>query len=191
MSTAKHALFCLLMVAVASSLPVTAQEPSAPVVPPAGDVLKNGGMFELFLEVAGDANLKAQLNGDGPLTLFVPRDQAFDELDQETRDALRDPANKALLARLIRYHMVGDNVGINAEIWKEGADVDSLSGEKLTLKKNGTRFTLNGNVRVIKADIPSGNAVIHIIDKVLLPPEFKVALESAKPAKSGKPRKRS
>lgn len=168
-----------------SFVPLFAQEKDTS---PSFQVLQKGGMFELFLEGVSDSDLKAKLNGPGTYTLFVPRDQAFAELDQETLEALRLPANKELLARLIRYHIVEQPVTSQREDLAKGAELTCLNGEPLKLKKSGSRLTINGNIRIIKADIKTGNGIIHVIDKVLVPPEFKIALQPAKPKKPAKRR---
>lgn len=170
---------------VLSSAPLSAQEKNST---PSYQVLQKGGMFQLFLEGIGESELKAMLNGPGTYTLFVPRDQAFDELDQETLEALRLPKNKELLARLIRYHIVEQPITSQQEDLPKGAELTCLNGETIKLKKSGSRLTVNNNIRIIKADIKTGNGVIHIIDKVLVPPEFKIALQPAKPKKPAKRR---
>ena len=55
---------------------------------------------------------------------------------------------------------------------KEGkGDVETLSGEKITLVKSGhdIKVEYNGGVsNVVKADVFASNGVIHAIDKVIL-----------------------
>ncbi len=178
--------FCLVFATAALSLaPASADEKTSVS---SYHVLDKGGMFDLFLEGVGESELKAKLNGPGSFTLFVPRDQAFDELDQETLEALRLPANKELLAKLIRYHVVEEPITSQREDLPKGTELTCLNGETIKLKKSGSRLTVNGNIRIIKADIRTGNGVIHIIDKVLVPQEFKIALQPAKPKKPAKRR---
>lgn len=178
-------LSLLLAAAALSSAPVSGEEIKNTS---SYQVLEKGGMFALFLEGIGSSELRAKLSGPGTYTLFVPRDQAFDELDQETLEALRLPANKELLARLIRYHVVEQPVTSQREDLPKGTELTCLNGETLKLKKSGSRLLVNDNIRIIKADIKTGNGVIHIIDKVLVPPEFKIALQPAKPKKPAKRR---
>ncbi|MEM1059252.1 MAG: fasciclin domain-containing protein [Verrucomicrobiota bacterium] len=137
------------------------------------DVLRKAGMFRTFLKGAGDEQIQGFLSTGTSLTIFVPRDEAFAALDEETRQALTLPENKELLKRLVRSHIVENEFHGSFE---GRAELVSLAGEPVAYRKRGERITLNGNVRVIKADIGASNGIIHVIDKVILPPDFKVAL---------------
>ena len=47
--------------------------------------------------------------------------------------------------------------------------VDALNGKGIAIDaRHGVE--LNGNTRIVKADVVASNGVIHVIDKVLMPP---------------------
>jgi len=166
------ALLTILLLAAAPTAHAQTQRPQANVV----EVIQKAGMFKTFLSGIGENELRARLSGEAPVTLLLPRDEAFEELDEQTRAALLDPEKRELLKQLILFHVVEEAVPSSFE--GDKLEVASLSGEVVKLNKRGKRFTVNGNIRVIKADIPAKNGVIHVIDKVIIPPEFKVALKA-------------
>jgi uncharacterized surface protein with fasciclin (FAS1) repeats len=51
---------------------------------------------------------------------------------------------------------------------KDGQQLTTIQGEKLTVKTTGGKVTVNG-ANVVQADVMSNNGVAHVIDKVLMP----------------------
>lgn len=101
-------------------------------------------------------------------TVFAPTDEAFNALGQDTINALLNDRER--LTDILLYHVVADTV-------VDAATVVSLSGQS-TVAANGDNLSLNvedGNVfvnlsRVTTADVGAINGIIHVIDRVLLPP---------------------
>jgi uncharacterized surface protein with fasciclin (FAS1) repeats len=83
-----------------------------------------------------------------------------------TLDALLKPENKEKLAQLLTYHVVSGKV--ESATLKSG-DVPSLLGKPITVTVKGKKVMVN-EATVTKADVPASNGVIHLIDKVILPP---------------------
>ena len=104
------------------------------------------------------------------LTVFAPTDAAFAKLPKATLDGLL--ADPAKLKTVLLYHVVGAKI--------TSKDVKGMGGHGSPKTLNGATInvtTINGSVyvndaKVIKADIPSSNGVIHAIDTVLLPPDM-------------------
>ena len=112
------------------------------------------------------AGLEETLSGEGPFTVFAPTDEAFAALPPGTLDALLKPENKEKLAQLLTYHVVSGKV--ESTTLKSG-DVPSLLGRPITVTVKGKKVMVN-EATVTKADVPASNGVIHLIDKVILPP---------------------
>lgn len=112
------------------------------------------------------AGLEETLSGEGPFTVFAPTDEAFAALPPGTLDALLKPENKEKLAQLLTYHVVSGKV--ESKTLKSG-DVPSVLGKPVTVTVKGKKVMVN-EATVIKADVPASNGVIHLIDKVILPP---------------------
>jgi len=75
--------------------------------------------------------------------------------------------NKAKLKAVLLYHVVSGKV--------TAADVANLSTAK-TLNGKSVRFRMSGmnvfvnSAKVTKADVTASNGVIHVINRVLIPP---------------------
>ena len=100
------------------------------------------------------------LRGDGPFTIFAPVNSAFEAIDT---DALTGDAD--LLSRVLTYHVVA-GARVTSDQLEDGQTVETLEGGELTIGV-GDGVTVNG-ASVIAADIQTENAVIHLIDGVLL-----------------------
>jgi len=124
------------------------------------------GIHESLVAALTHADLVSTLQGEGPFTVFAPTDQAFTDagIDLSTFDT--DEEN-ATLVDILTYHVVSGNVLSSA--LSDGMEADALNGDKLTFAVSSEEVKVNDAV-VIQADFESSNGVIHVIDKVLMPP---------------------
>jgi uncharacterized surface protein with fasciclin (FAS1) repeats len=130
------------------------------------DTAKSTGKFKT-LTAALDAGGKTEmLKEKGPFTVFAPSDEAFDKLPKGTVEDLLKPENKAKLGKILAYHVMEGKV--------MAADVKTMmaktaNGANLDIKLKGDTVMVN-DAKVVKADVAASNGVIHVIDKVLMPP---------------------
>ena len=125
------------------------------------------------------AGLVETLKSKGPFTVFAPTNAAFDKLPTGTVETLLKPENKAMLSKVLTYHVVAgryDAKKIMQLIKKGGgtATLQTVSGDTLTARMNGTSgITLTdekgGMSNVTIGDVYQSNGVIHVVDTVLLP----------------------
>ena len=128
------------------------------------------GSFKTLTAALKAADLTATLEGTGPFTIFAPNDQAFAALPQEALQELLKPENKALLVKILTYHVVPGKV--TSTDLKSGA-VKSVEGGSINVKIDAaTGVSLNNEAKVVQPDIQASNGVIHVIDKVILPPDI-------------------
>ena len=73
---------------------------------------------------------------------------------------------------MLTYHVLAKRVPSTAAVAaaKKNASVKTVQGEKIALSIKGGKLVLNGNSRVIVADVKTSNGIIHAIDTVLVPP---------------------
>jgi uncharacterized surface protein with fasciclin (FAS1) repeats len=141
--------------------------------PAAGDIVDvaaKAGSFKTLIAAAKAAGLVPALKGKGPITVFAPTDAAFAKLPKGTVAMLLKPENKAKLQAILKYHVVAGRVPAAAIIKAGTADAKTLHGKTVRAmydKKAGAVFV--DRARVIKADVPATNGVIHVIDRVLMP----------------------
>ena len=111
------------------------------------------------------AELVSTLQGDGPFTVFAPTDDAFTEAGIDL-SALDNEEGKALLTDILLYHVVSGAVPSSAVT--DGLAASAVNGDDLTFSV-GEGVMVN-DANVVLADVPASNGVIHVIDKVLMPP---------------------
>ena len=131
------------------------------------DTAVAAGSFKTLAKALAAADLVGTLKGPGPFTVFAPTDEAFAKLPTGTLDNLLKPANKAMLVRVLTYHVVPGKV-MAADVVKINS-ANAVSGDALHIKVADGTVTVD-NARVVKTDIAASNGVIHVIDRVLLPP---------------------
>jgi uncharacterized surface protein with fasciclin (FAS1) repeats len=124
------------------------------------------------------AGLAETLMGKGPFTVFAPTNDAFDKLPAGTVEMLLKPENKAMLTKVLTYHVVAgkmDAKKIMSAIKKGGgtATFTTVSGDKLMAMMEGNSVVLRdekgGTSRVTTADVYQKNGVIHVIDTIVMP----------------------
>lgn len=112
-----------------------------------------------------EAGLADTLRADGPYTVFAPSDDAFKALPAKTLADLA--ADKNQLRAVLTYHVVAGKLAA-ADV-KNGSQ-KSLQGANLALAKAGSFVTVE-DAMVQQADVPATNGVVHVIDRVLMPPK--------------------
>jgi uncharacterized surface protein with fasciclin (FAS1) repeats len=131
------------------------------------DTAVAAGSFKTLAKALTAADLVGTLKGAGPFTVFAPTDEAFEKLPAGTLDNLLKPENKAMLVRVLTYHVVPGRV-MAADVVKINS-AKAVSGDSLHIKATGGNVMVD-KARVTKTDIIASNGVIHVIDSVLLPP---------------------
>ena len=154
-------------VAIFRTVNVTASPTVAPPMKTIVETAVADGRFTTLVAAVQAAKLDGALSGPGPFTVFAPTDDAFKNLPPGTVESLlKTPEGQ--LKQILLYHVVDGKV--------MAADVVKLSSAK-TLQGSNVNITVtNGVVKindatVVITDIQTKNGVIHVIDKVLLPPK--------------------
>jgi uncharacterized surface protein with fasciclin (FAS1) repeats len=124
--------------------------------------------FKTLVAAVTAADLVKTLSGEGPFTVFAPTNEAFAKLPAGTLEELLKPENKKKLTGILTYHVVAGKVMAKDVVQLESAKTVQGSKVKITVK-DGT--VMINKAKVVKADIPCKNGVIHVIDTVLLPRE--------------------
>jgi uncharacterized surface protein with fasciclin (FAS1) repeats len=128
------------------------------------DTAVSAGSFKTLVTAVKAAGLVETLKGKGPFTVFAPTDEAFAKLPKGTVEKLL--ADKEQLVKVLTYHVVPGKV-MAADVVKID-EAKTVQGQMIMIDAtNGVM--LNESAKVIKADIPCTNGVIHVIDTVILP----------------------
>ncbi len=124
------------------------------------------------------AGLVETLQSAGPFTVFAPTNEAFDKLPQGTVGTLVKPENKAMLTKILTYHVVAGRWDAKAiaKLIKEGngtAVIKTVQGGTLKAWMKGNKLMLTdekgGMSTVTIKDVYQSNGVIHVIDTVVMP----------------------
>lgn len=112
------------------------------------------------------ADLENVLVNAGPLMVFAPTNEAFAALPEGTVENLLKPENKATLANILKYHVTPGNYSI--DLLKKFKKLGQANNQYVTIEVIGDDVFIGG-AKII-ASIKAGNGIVHVIDKVLLPP---------------------
>lgn len=112
--------------------------------------------------------LDKALTGDGPFTVFAPTNAAFSKV----------PKNLTVddLTGILKYHVVDTNLPtVYSAGLQNNQKVLTLNTTDITVKIDGGHVELVDSTkvpgRVIMPDVSVTNGVVHVIDKVLIPPK--------------------
>ena len=128
-----------------------------------GVLLQESGLTEQLADPTAD-----------PVTIFAPTDAAFDALPADVSAQLR--SDRDLLARVLARHVV-DGELLAADL--TSGPLTTMDGSTIFVAVGGSSIIIDGGATVTRADVATGNGVIHVIDQVLLPEELEMPAETA------------
>jgi len=126
--------------------------------------------FSTLVAALSAAGLVETLQGEGPFTVFAPNDEAFAALPAGLLEKLLLPENIAVLTSILTYHVVAGKV-MSTDV----TTGDAATVEGSTLALDTMSGVMVNDATVIAADIEASNGVIHVINKVLVPPTVDLA----------------
>ncbi len=135
------------------------------------DVASADPNFSILVAALNKAGLAGTLQGDGPFTVFAPTNEAFTSLLSDLGISSLDDLSAETLKPILLYHVLSGKV-LSTDL--TNGYVNTLSSgpdqTKISLEVDKQNVRLNGSSSITTADIMASNGVIHVIDKVLLPP---------------------
>ena len=157
----KYAAICLVLSSIfsmAGCATVAANQPIAASIAATPELSTLSGLIS-------KAGLTDTLNGPGSFTVFAPNNDAFKAVPAKVLEELA--ADPAKLKNVLSYHVLPAKV-MTAEV--KNSSVKTVQGANLALSKAGTFVTVE-DAMVQTADKNATNGVVHIVDRVLLPPK--------------------
>ena len=136
-------------------------------------IASSSDQLETLVAAASAAGLVELLDSRDSLTVFAPTDDAFGAIDAATLNGLLEEPGTPTLKRILAHHVVSgsfkaeDLVGVDT--------VETLAGTTLPVAIVQGRVLI-GNSVVEAADIVADNGVVHVIDRVLMPPPLESPL---------------
>jgi uncharacterized surface protein with fasciclin (FAS1) repeats len=159
----KIAVYLMLTLLVASSLPLNVSADSSQDIPTNAAAT---GVHDSLVAALTHAGLVATLQGTGPFTVFAPTDQAFADAGIDLAD-FDTPEENATLSDILLHHVYSGTV-YSTDL-TDGMLATMVNGDNVKFGVSATTVTV-GTATVTTADVQASNGVIHIIDTVLIPP---------------------
>jgi uncharacterized surface protein with fasciclin (FAS1) repeats len=128
------------------------------------------------------SKLDAALSGNGPFTILAPNDAAFAKLPNGTVASLLK-APEGDLKQILLNHVIDNKTLLAVDVVKVG-EAKTMQGTVVKINNTADGVTIGG-AKVTKTDIVCSNGVIHVIDRVILPP---VEVKTATPTPTPTPR---
>lgn len=121
----------------------------------------------ILVKAVEAANQTTALANNGPLTVFAPTNDAFNALPQGTVETLLKPENKMKLTEIIQFHAAPGSY--NVDQLRDGQSLFMASGHNIKVVKNNEGTFVQG--AKILGSVQASNGIVHVVNKVLLPPE--------------------
>jgi uncharacterized surface protein with fasciclin (FAS1) repeats len=132
---------------------------------PVATAASNNPLLKTLVAAVKQAGLVDTLNKtDAEYTVFAPYDPAFEALGQNTLDAVL--ADKAKLTSILTYHVVPQRMDKDGIL--SSATLPTVQGGTLKVEGSGDNVTVSG-AKVLCGNIPTANATVFVIDKVMMP----------------------
>jgi uncharacterized surface protein with fasciclin (FAS1) repeats len=123
------------------------------------------GTFKTLTKLVTKAGLAGTLSQPGPYTVFAPTDAAFKKVPKATLKSLAK--HKAKLRAVLLYHVVAGKVPSSEVVMMKS--VKTLNGKSVRIRTSNGSVYVN-TAKVTKPDVNASNGVIHVINRVLIPP---------------------
>ena len=121
--------------------------------------------FSTLVGLVQKAGLAETLS-QGSFTVFAPTNAAFAKVPKSTLDALaNDPAK---LKAVLTYHVASGRLTAGKVVRR--TRIKTVNGASIRVTVRGKTVRLNRTAKVVKVNIRASNGVIHVIDRVLIPP---------------------
>jgi transforming growth factor-beta-induced protein len=149
-------------------------------IPSIVDIAVNDGRFTVLVAALQQAGLVETLQGDGPFTVFAPTDDAFMNLLAALEISAEELLAQPGLADVLLYHVISGQV-MSTDL-SDGMQAATVGGQNVTISLDGGVFV--NDSEVVIADIEASNGVIHVIDSVLVPTGFELAMVEETPSQT-------
>lgn len=116
-------------------------------------------------KLISDAGLNETLSGAGPFTVFAPTNDAFKAVSAKTMGELA--ANKEQLKSVLTYHVLATR---STAMDVKPGNMKTVNGANVAMARTANFVTVE-EALVTTADKTATNGVVHVIDRVLLPPK--------------------
>jgi uncharacterized surface protein with fasciclin (FAS1) repeats len=150
--------------------------PSLPPLPNKVDIVKvatRNADLSTLVKALTTGKLVTTLEGKGPFTVFAPTNEAFARIPADKLAQLL--GNQVLLDKLLEYHVLSGSFAMRDLM--SAKVIRTLEQDDVIVRSMGNVIKVN-NADVVTADVEATNGVVHVVDRVLVPPNFPITLYS-------------
>jgi uncharacterized surface protein with fasciclin (FAS1) repeats len=134
--------------------------------PTIGDLLDTDPRLSYLSMLLDEAGLTDAMRTSGPLTLFAPTDEAFEELSADTNARLR--SDPELLSRLLGHH-VANGLYLSGDLTSK--PITLVDDHVVDVEVKGSTILVEG-IPIVASDLRTGNGVVQVVDHLLMPGEL-------------------
>ncbi|XP_046881637.1 stabilin-1 isoform X2 [Hypomesus transpacificus] len=134
-----------------------------------GDILRKDERYNRFLSLVDNCGAPLPLRGPGPLTVFVPTNQAIDKFrDGRIMYMLTDAKHK--LQELLKHHMFS-KASLTVEQLAFMPQIQTMANQvlQITTSSDGKILLGDKGAPLETTNIIASNGIIHMVDDLLLP----------------------
>ena len=155
-----------VVAALALAVPAASAAPARKATTPSiAAVATKTPQLSTLVSLVKKAGLAGTLSKPGAYTVFAPTNAAFAKVPKATLNSLAK--NPAALKRVLLYHVVAGKVPAAKVVTLRSTK--TLAGPTVRISVTGKTVRIN-TARVAKTDVMASNGIVHVIDRVLIPP---------------------
>ena len=129
-----------------------------------------------FLAILDISGMRSTVHAYGNYALFAPTDEAVDAYLQQTGKSSVNDLSKSEAEAIVKYHLLhvtGLTDSVTTTTFVDGRMAyPNFDGSYLTTKQEGENIRVNRQALILSPrDIKASNGYLHIIDRVLTPPD--------------------
>ncbi|XP_068171097.1 stabilin-1 isoform X2 [Antennarius striatus] len=137
-----------------------------------GEILAKDEKYNRFLSLVDNCGAPPPLRGPGPLTVFVPTNEAVDRArDGSILYMLNDAKHK--LQELLRHHVFSHAV-LTVDQLAALPQIQTMANQIITITVSDSGKILLGEkgIHLVSISVTASNGIIHMIDGLLYPPSI-------------------
>ncbi|XP_056129167.1 stabilin-1 isoform X2 [Lampris incognitus] len=136
------------------------------------EILTLDDKYNRFLSLVDNCGAPMPLRGPGPLTVFIPTNQAVDKARDGSIIYMLDDA-KHKLQELLKHHMFS-HAALTVDELASLPQIQTMANQviKITVADNGKILLGEKSASLDNTDIIASNGIIHMVDGLLVPPSI-------------------
>ncbi|XP_022913668.1 transforming growth factor-beta-induced protein ig-h3 [Onthophagus taurus] len=129
------------------------------------EIIDQNPKFSTFKSALEASDLQGILKEPGQHTVYLPTNEAFDALDETTKEKIL--TGKGCAATILKHHLTTHTVCTAAVI--QNATVHDMDIDIINMERKNDEVFIDGKAKIIEGDILATDGVIHSLDKLIIP----------------------